>query len=467
MNNFADIDELLSKAKLACKSIENADQNKVDTIVKSLAWGIYKDDNAEVLAKLAVEDTKLGNVRDKILKNKRKTFGTLCDLLQAKTRGIASVSPETGLTTFFKPVGIVGSLTPSTNPAATPANQALMAIKGGNSIIISPSPTGLRTALKLKEFFDKQLDSVDAPRDLFQVVGPPINLEKAKYLSSKVDLLLVTGDQQNVRNGYRSGTPCIGVGKGNVPVIIDDDVDIEDAATKIVSSKVFDNATSCSSENSLIIHENVYDQMIECLEKNGGLLLDEKQANFVRENLYDGKNINREVIGKDLTVLDKIFRLNGDTEGKRFLIAACQDVGNSEPLSREKLSLILSVYKCASFEKSVEKVLSILEFEGKGHSVGIHTKNRERAVQLAAAAPVARVLMNQAHTFGNGGGFDNSLPFTLTMGCGTWAGNSISENLSIKHFLNRTQLVETIPKKTPPASDVFGHFYDEQNDNHS
>ena len=336
--------------------------------------GIYKDDNAEVLAKLAVEDTKLGNVRDKILKNKRKTFGTLCDLLQAKTRGIASVSPETGLTTFFKPVGIVGSLTPSTNPAATPANQALMAIKGGNSIIISPSPTGLRTALKLKEFFDEQLDSVDAPRDLFQVVGPPINLEKAKYLSSKVDLLLVTGDQQNVRNGYRSGTPCIGVGKGNVPVIIDEDVDIDDATTKIVSSKVFDNATSCSSENSLIIHENVYDQMIECLEKNGGLLLDEKQANFVRENLYDGKNINREVIGKDLTVLDKIFRLNGDTEGKRFLIAACQDVGNSEPLSREKLSLILSVYKCASFEKSVEKVLSILEFEGKGHSVGIHTK---------------------------------------------------------------------------------------------
>ena len=123
-------------------------------------------------------------------------------------------------------------------------------------------------------------------------------------------------------------------------------------------------------------------------------------------------------------MLDKIFRLNGETEGKRFLIAACQDVGNSDPLSREKLSLILSVYKCASFEKSIEKVLSILEFEGKGHSVGIHTKNRERAVQLAAAAPVARVLMNQAHTFGNGGGFDNSLPFTLTMG---WTrGNSIS-----------------------------------------
>ena len=459
-NSFSDIDELMRRARKAMNDISTASQDRIDQIVKSMAWAIYRDDHAAVLANMAVEDTGLGNVADKIIKNKRKTYGTLCDLMSVKTRGLYESDPERGLYTYLKPVGVVGSLTPSTNPAATPANQALMAVKGGNAIIICPSPAACRTAHKLKQYFDFALSAINAPTDLFQVLEAPISFDKAAYLSRVVDLILVTGDQLNVRRGYQSGTPCIGVGKGNVPVIVDESADLADAAQKICASKTFDHATSCSSENSLIILDCIYDAMIAKLELAGGYLASSVEKNGISKVLFEGGKINRHAVGSSLSTLDDLFGLQGKTAGKRFIMVEETDFGPQAPLSGEKLSLVLTLYRAADITMAMEIVDGILEYEGIGHSVGIHTASDETPHELAARAKVARVLVNQAHTFGNGGGIDNALPFTLSMGGGTWAGNSISENLSIKNFVNKTTLVKTFNKAMPERAEIFGNLYD-------
>jgi sulfoacetaldehyde dehydrogenase len=458
--SFPDIDMMIDRARAAMEQIADASQDRIDEIVKSLAWAVYRDDYARNLAEMAVCDTGLGNVIDKTIKNKRKNYGTLCDLMAVQTRGLCEAEPERGLYTYYKPVGVVGSLTPATNPGATPANQALMALKGGNAIIISPSPAAARTARQLKCYFDEALTSIGAPIDLFQVVDLPISLPRAKYLSGAVDLLLVTGDQKNVRTGYKSGTPCIGVGKGNVPVIIDSSADFADAARKICASKTFDNSTSCSAENALIILDEVYDEMLNELQIVGGYLATQEEGERISDMLFEDGKVNRYAVGQDLDVLDSFFGLDGRTTGKRFIMVKEQIYGLDAPLSGEKLSLIMTIFRAKSFDSAMDIVDGILAYEGIGHSVGIHTASDSNAHRLAARTKVARVLVNQAHAFGNGGGLDNALPVTLTMGCGTWAGNSISENMSIKNFVNKTVLVKTFDKYIPERSDMFGTFYD-------
>ncbi|MCF2870946.1 aldehyde dehydrogenase family protein [Octadecabacter sp. G9-8] len=452
------VDGIVAAARSAMTEISHYSQEDADRMVKAVAWAIYRDDRALELAEMAVEDTGLGNVPDKITKNKRKTLGALNDLMKEITVGQQSHEPELGLTTYAKPVGVVGTMTPSTNPAATPVNQAMMALKCKNAIIISPSPAGARTAYRVRDFIHAELDRIGAPRDLFQVIPQPINKKKAQYLAQVVDLIIVTGDQTNVRDGYRSGTPCIGVGKGNVPVIIDKSADLKDAAQKILLSKCFDNATSCSSENAAIAHSDIYDGFVDALRGVGGYVCSPEQVAEVEAGLFQGGNINRHFVGQSI---DKLFALLGwpaPSEDVRFLIVPQDSVGADSPLSGEKLSLILSLYKADDFEAAKAKAFEILDYEGIGHSVGIHTTDPSQPEDLAASASVARVLVNQAHTFGNGGGFNNSLPFTLSMGCGTWAGNSISENLSVKNFYNVTKLVRTIDKPEPDPEQLFSGF---------
>jgi sulfoacetaldehyde dehydrogenase len=465
IDKFEEIDNQIKLARKAQFEISTYSQERIDELVQLLAWAIFRDDHALHLAKIAVEDTGLGNVSDKVKKNKRKTFGTLCDLMAVKSVGLVENDTARGLLTYCKPIGVVGTLTPSTNPAATPANQALMAIKGGNALIVCPSPAGLRTALTLKGYFDEALQSIGAPIDIFQVIQPPINFDKATYLSKNADMILVTGDQLNVKRGYSSGTPCIGVGKGNVPVIIDDSANLNDAANKVALSKTFDNATSCSSENSLVIHKDVYDDMLKALEHAGGYLATPVETKNIESILFKDGKVNRKAVGKGIEELGGLFGLEAKLSGRSFIISKQSFVGPSAPLSGEKLSLVLSVYKAESFDHAMEISHAILNYEGIGHSVGIHTSNYSNAKCLAETTKVARVLVNQAHTFGNGGGFDNALPFTLTMGCGSWAGNSISDNLSLDNFLNKTVLVNTYAKPQVEKATAFGMLYDKNFDN--
>ena len=450
------VDTLVRRGRAAMDAFADATQERVDEAVTAIAWALYKPENAEALARMAVEDTGIGNARDKIVKNQRKTFGTLRDLMRVRSVGVIEEQPALGLVKYAKPVGVVGAVTPSTNPAATPVNKAMMALKGRNAIVIAPSPAGLATTTRTVALMRAELDKIGAPMDLVQVLPPPVGKAITHALMAACDLVVVTGSQDNVRDAYRSGTPAIGVGAGNVPVIIDASARLDEAAAKIRLSKCFDNATSCSSENSVVIVEEVYDATVAALERAGGYLASAREKESIRGTLWTNGKLNRGVIAKDPGVFAAACGLVGRALESKFFMVEENGVGRRHPFSDEKLAVVLTVYRAKSFDGAVERVREILEFKGKGHSVGIHTEELEHARRLAEELDTARVLVNMAHTFGNGGGFDSGLNFTLSMGCGTWQGNSISENLNYRHFLNITHLAIPIPEDRPTEEALFG-----------
>ena len=453
--------ELVRRAKAAMESYENRNQDRVDMAVRAVAWSICKPENARMLAEMAVADTGLGNVESKVVKNVRKTFGTLRDLLRARTVGVVEECRERGLAVYGKPVGVVGAVCPSTNPSATPANKAMMALKGGNAIIVAPSPSGYQTSAATVELMRSSLGKSGHPADLVQVLPPPATKAKTKRLAELADLVVVTGSRNNVRQAMTSGKVALGVGPGNVPVIVDSSADLEDAAEKIAASKTFDNATSCSSENSLVVLDDVYEDAMQALRRFGGWRCSAGERKRIASVHWQDGGLSRRVIGKDASVVAEAAGLPGEASSARFFIVEEQSVEGKHSFSDEKLSLVLAVHRASDFAEAKEIARSILEVCGKGHSVGIHTKDERNARSLAEDTDVVRVLVNQAHTFGNGGGFDNALPFTLSMGGGTWANNVISENLNYKHFINLTHLVTTIPEDKPSEEELFGPYWNE------
>ena len=451
-------DTLIASARRALNEFKHATQKHVDEAVTAVAWSLYNDSNAKLLAELAVKDTGLGNVQDKIIKNKRKTFGTLRDLMRVRTVGIIAERPELGLVEYAKPVGVVAAVTPSTNPAATPVNKCMMAIKGRNPVIVAPSPAGWSTTNQAVQAMRSELAIVGAPADLVQILPAPVNRELTEALMRAADLVVVTGSQNNVNGAYRSGTPAIGVGAGNVPVIIDETADLKRAADLICKSKTFDNGTSCSSENAVVIVDEVYDSMIQAFREIGGYLATETERDRIISKLWLDGRLNRRLIAKDSQVFLKECDLHDAPRNTRFIIVEESGIGSDYPLSGEKLSIVLTAYRAADFNHAKTIVEQILNFQGGGHSCGIHTSIPQRTHALAENLDVVRVLVNQAHTFGNGGGFNSGLNFTLSMGCGTWGGNSISENLNYKHFINITHLSTEIPIDKPSEESLFGAF---------
>ncbi len=458
-NAMAVVDELVRRARAAMAVFAKADQARTDEAVTALAWSLYNPEHAKELAELAVADTKLGNVPDKIIKKQRKTFGTLRDLMRVKTVGIIEEDKARGITKWAKPVGVVCAITPSTNPGATPVNKAMMAIKGRNAIVIAASPAGLKTTMRTVDYMRAELKKIGLPEDLVQILPPPASKDMTQALMQAADLVVATGSQDNVRRAYSSGTPAIGVGTGNVPVIIDETADLDDAAKKICASKIFDNSTSCSSENSVIIVDAVYDKAIAALERAGGYLASVPEKAKIQAALWPDGKLSRTLIARDADVLARGCGLPATADGKKFFMVEETGIGRDFPFSGEKLALVLTVYRARDFDAAADKARAILEYQGKGHSLGLHTKDLNRGRKLAEDTDVVRVLINQAHTFANGGGFDTGLNFTLSMGCGTWGGNSITDNLNYKNFINVTHLVTTIPEDKPSEEQLFGAYW--------
>ncbi len=450
---------VVDRARSAMAKLADSDQARVDELVAALAWSLYKPEHARELAELAVRTTGLGNVADKIVKNRRKTFGTLRDLRRARTVGLIEEDPARGLMIYAKPVGVVAAVTPSTNPAATPVNKAMMAVKGRNAVIIAPSPLAYMTTSRAVEFMRAALGRAGAPRDLVQILPEPVTRRSTTALMEACDLSVVTGSQNNVRSAYRSGKPAIGVGAGNVPVVIDSTADLRQAAEGILASKTFDNATSCSSENSLVILDDVYDRALDELRKAGAYVVDGREKQAIREALWVDGRLNREMIARDADVLARRAGLDGNAAAARLFLVEDELPARAGSFADEKLSLVLTVYRVTGIRRAIETVRAVLEVRGRGHSCGIYTDSMENARLLATELDVVRVLVNQAHAIGNGGSFTNGLPFTLTMGCGTWAGNSISENLNYRHFINLTHLSTTIPEDRPTEEALFGDHW--------
>ena len=457
------VDDLVARARKAQAEFEKgANQERYDRAALAAAWALMEPARNEELATMAVATTGLGNVKDKIIKNHRKTLGVLRDMKQSKTCGIISDDPATGITEIARPKGVVGAVVPSTNPVATPTNNVVNALKCGNAIILSPSPKGVSVCEKLLGYIHAEFDKVGIDRDLVQMIPAPVSKIRAQRLMETVDILVVTGSQNNVQRAYSSGTPAIGVGAGNVLTIVDETADIKEAAQKITASKTFDNATSCSSENAIVVVDDIYDEFIAAANAEGGRLLDHASDRKLKQALFGSGHLNRDMLAQNL---DKVIAVAGievnDPTTAKFLMIEGEGVGKAFPESGEKLSLVATLYRVSDFEAARELASTILAHQGAGHSIGLHSSNDARAVSLGHDMPTCRVIVNQAHCFATGGSFDNGMPFSLSMGCGSWGGNSIDENFNHKHLMNITKVVRTIAPNEPSLDEIFGGYWEE------
>ena len=451
---------LVARARAAQAVANGYDQVRVDELVSAAGWAIIEPARNRALAELAVADTGIGNVEDKVRKNHRKTLGLLRDLHGAKSVGVIAEDAANGITEIARPVGVVCAVTPSTNPAATPANKIINALKGRNAVIIAPSPKGWATCAKLLEYIHAAFDRIGAPRDLVQVLPQPIGKAATLALMAACDLVVATGSQANVRAAYASGTPAFGVGAGNVAGIVDETADLALAAARILRSKTFDNATSCSSENSIVVLDAVRAPLLAALQAGGAVLLNASQKAQLQALMWPQGKLSSAVIGQSATVIAQRAGLAEIAALQpRVLLVEEDCVGEEHPFSGEKLSPVLSVYAAADFEQAMQRVEQIYAFQGAGHSVGLHSALHQRALDLGLRLPVSRVIVDQAHCIATGGSFDNGLPFSLSMGCGTWGKNNFSDNMNYRHYLNITRVARPIPERMPSEDDVLGSYF--------
>jgi len=447
---------LVRRARAAQAEIARWPQARVDEAALACGWAIMKPENNRALAETAVRDSGLGNVEDKVAKNYRKTLGLMRDIAGVKTVGVIAEHPDKGITEIARPVGVVAAITPSTNPGATPANQIINAVKCGNAIILAPSPKGYGTGALLLEFIHREFKKIQVNPDLVQMLPAPITKDATHELMRLADLVAATGSQSNIRAAYSSGTPAIGVGMGNVVSIVDASADLADAARKIALSKTFDNATSCSSENAVVILAPVYDAMLAELAKQGGVMLDAAEKAKLQAVMFPGGKLSPATTAQSA---EKIAVLAGLSRKAKFLMVDESGTGRDYPFSGEKLSPVLAVYKASDFDEAFALTARIYDYQGKGHSVSIHTRSEAQVMRLGLEMPVARVIVNQAHAIATGGSFDNGLPFSLSMGCGTWGGNSFSDNMHWRHFLNITRIARVIPERIPVDEEIFGGYF--------
>jgi sulfoacetaldehyde dehydrogenase len=454
--------DLVSRARAAQAAFETFDQARTDAVVAGVAWAGYS--NADALGRMAWEESRLGRLEDKISKLRRKAKGTMRDLAGARSVGVVEEDPARGLVKIAKPIGVVGAFVPLTNPAATPVHNIMCVLKGRNAIIISPHPSGEKTCLEVVRLVHAELSKVGAPLDIVQVVKAP-NPKNSRALGDElmkqVDLVLVTGGQPKVRSAYRSGRPAVSAGTGNAVVIVDETADLASAAVKIRKSKTFDYATSCSSENALVIQAGVYDDMVAQLGKQGGYLCTPEEKARLQAVMWKDGAINRDVVARPPARIAELAGLTSPAaRAAEFLMVEETEYGKAHPFSGEKLSVVLTLYRYRDFDEAVRTVVGILEYQGKGHSCGIHTRDDEHVRRLAESVTVkvGRVLVNQAHCIGNGGSFDNGLKFTLTLACGIWGGDAINENLTYTHFLNYTVVSRPIPLEEPTDEALWGDY---------
>lgn len=455
------VGELVARARAAQRLAEGYDQARVDEMVTAAGWAIIEPGRNRELAELAVADTSIGNVEDKVRKNHRKTLGLLRDLQGAKSVGVIAEDRALGLIEIARPVGVVCAITPSTNPGATPANKIINALKGRNAVIVAPSPKGWTTAALLIKFIHAQFDRIGAPRDLVQLLHSPVNKQSTAELMRQCDLVVVTGSQANVRAAYASGTPAFGVGAGNVAGIVDETADVRLAAERILRSKTFDNATSCSSENSLVLLDAVRERAVAALCEQGAVLLDSTQKARLQALMWPDGKLSSAVIGQSAKVVAERAGLADIAARAPTMLLVDEDgFGDAHPFSGEKLCPVLTLYRAHDFDEAARVVERIYAYQGAGHSVGLHSAKPERALQLGLTLPVSRVIVDQAHCIATGGSFDNGLPFSLSMGCGTWGKNNFSDNMNYRHYLNITRISRPIPERVPSEREIFGALFD-------
>jgi len=451
------IQEMYRKAREAFAEVEFWPQDKVDEMVAAVGWQWQKEETAKELARLAVDESGIGVYEDKVNKIQAKTRGTMRDMIGVKTCGLVREEKGKGLKIFAKPMGVIANVVPCTNPESTVCCLGLSILKTRNAMIVSPHPRTQGSSYLTVEYGRAALAKVGAPVDLLQCIRQT-GREKTSELMGVCDFAVATGGAALVKVVYAAGKPCHTVGAGNVISIVDDTIDIPSTANKIVRSKVANNSASCSSENAVAIHHGVYEQMLEALKSEGGYLCATEEREKLRATMWpDGARLNRDIVAKPASYIAELAAIPVP-DGTRFLMVVGENIGPDDRFSGEKISPVLTIWKWSDFSEIVERVTRMLKFSGEGHSVSIHSLNEDRQTELAIAANVGRVNCNMPHAMANSGSWFNGQPVTDTLGCGTWAGNTTTDNINWRHFLNYTWLSVPIEEHIPSDEELFGPY---------
>ena len=437
----------IERARKAQQQFEEYDQKRVDRVVMTIAKTVY--DNADLLAELAVEETGMGVVKDKAAKNRGKARIIWNSLKGKKSVGILGRDEATGITEIAKPMGVVAAITPTTNPNVTPMSNAMFALKGRNAIIITPHHRSLRSSTLTVDLINAELKKIGAPENLIQILGEQ-SRENTKTLIESADVVIATGGAGMVKAAYSSGKPALGVGAGNVQAIIDRDADPADAVQKIILGRTFDNGIICSGEQTAIIPEDIYEEILSEFEKNKAYFVSPEERDALRKTVFPNGEMNKHVVGQSPARIGELSGLAIHDDTSVILVEA---EGKDDFFGKEKMCPVLTLYKYNKFEEAVEIARRNLEMEGKGHSAAIHSNNRKHIEYAGEQLAVSRLIINQTCATGAGGSFYNGFAPTNTLGCGSWGGNSISENLTYKHLINISRIGYFMKDNPVPTDD--------------
>ncbi len=453
-----ELDNAFARARAALAIIETYDQARIDRLCQAVAWAVSNKKTFTRLVAEGIAESRLGDP-DSRMGKRMKIRGILRDALRQKSVGIIEEIPEKGLVKYGKPAGVVACIVPTTNPDLTPAGNAIYGIKARDAVIFSPHPRAKKTSFETVRLMREALEKEGAPADLLQCLTR-VNIPMSQALMAEADLVIATGGQPMVRAAYSSGTPAYGVGAGNSTMVIDETANVAEAAYNTRLSKTSDFGSGCSADGNLIIQESVFEPMLEALQKEGGYLANDQEKAALRKAMWDDE-LHR--LADTVAIApQKLAEAAGFTipADRKFIIVRGDSIGKGHPFSGEKLTTLLAVYKYSSFDEALTMMRGIYNVGGKGHSCGIYSFDPEHIHRLALAAPVSRMMVRQPQSKANAGAFNNGMPMTSSLGCGTWGGNVISENVHLKHYMNTTWVSVPIAEDRPSDQELFGSFYD-------
>jgi len=437
----------MAKAEKALAELESYTQEQVDALAKACAKAVY--DNAEELARDAVDETNMGVYEDKVAKNKNKAKVIWWSLRDKKSVGIIEREQGTGIVKVAKPVGVVAAITPMTNPVVTPMSNARFALKGRNPIIIAPHPKAMACGVKTVNYMNDALKKLGAPENIVQILEIP-SMELTQLLMRAADEVIATGGMAMVRSVYSSGKPALGVGAGNVQCLVDSGVDYESAVRMIVAGRAFDNGIICTGEQSVIAPRADFDAIMKLFGENGAYVVPDSQRDALRDAIFPEGVMSRTLVGKSAGEVAAAagIQIPG---GTRILVVEAKDL--EDILGSEKMFPVLTSYRYDRWEQAIAIARANLGKIGKGHSICVHSNNSARVEEAALKTEVSRIVVNQSCASSGGGSFQNGLNPTNTLGCGTWGNNSISENLTYYHLINISRIANVLGDRTAPADD--------------
>ena len=441
INSVEALHDKMQAMKEAQKVFATYTQEQVDKIFFEAAMAA----NAQriPLAKAAVAETGMGIVEDKVIKNHYAAEYIFNAYKDTKTCGVIEEDKAFGIKKIAEPIGLIAAVIPTTNPTSTAIFKTLLALKTRNAIIISPHPRAKESTIQAAKIVLDAAVKAGAPEEIIGWIDEP-SLELTNEVMSNADIILATGGPGMVKAAYSSGKPALGVGAGNTPVIIDDSADIKMAVNSIIHSKTFDNGMICASEQSVTVMESIYDAVKEEFALRGCYFLKEDELDKVRKTIIIHGSLNAKIVGQSAFTIAQLAGIEVPEETK-ILIGEVESVDISEEFAHEKLSPVLAMYKATTFDEALEKAAQLVADGGYGHTSSIyaHPSQTEKLAKHAAAMKTCRILVNTPAAHGGIGDLYNfKLAPSLTLGCGSWGGNSVSENVGVKHLINIKTVAE-------------------------